>query len=85
MSDQEKTLLKELQTAMIKYIVGMVGTALIVAVGFYFSTNYRMAAIEDKMENKMDKEPMQTVVKNIESSLNSIKTDIKEIRNTKEK
>ena len=77
MSDQEKTLLKEIQSAFIKYLVGLLGAVLFVAIGFYFSTNYRIASLEKQMESKMDKEPMETVIKGIESSLNEIKQDLK--------
>lgn len=72
MSEQEKTLLKQVQTALAKGLISIFIASAMVLIGFYYATNYRLAAIENDMEKKMDKEPMQTEISYIKQSLQKI-------------
>jgi len=72
MSEQEKTLLKQVQTALVKGLISIFIASAMVLIGFYYATNYRLAAIENDMEKKMDKEPMQTEISYIKQSLQKI-------------
>lgn len=72
MSEQEATLLKQVQQALIKGLVSIFLASALVLIGFYWSTTYRIAAIEVEMSKKLDKEPMQTEITYIKQSLQRI-------------
>ena len=76
MSEQEKTLLKQVQTALAKGLISIFIASAMVLIGFYYATNYRLAAIENDMEKKMDKEPMQTEISYIKQSLQKIESKL---------
>ena len=76
MSEQEKTLLKEIQGALVKGLVTVFISSLVILLSFYFATIYRMDAIEKEVTRKMDKEPMQTEIRHIKTTLDKIEKKI---------
>jgi len=79
----ERTLKREITKIILQIVISQIVASTILFVGFYYKTESRLTYLEKKiteLQPCVQRNELDDVKKNIESSLHDIKNDIREIR-----